>query len=177
MSLVVAIFTAPINFVVDFLFVDILSSPTADETKMKAFVRANGNMGQRAARRASNIIRRASALSQDSGKQASLMKSQSSSLLQLPIGVADVRLLATSSASHLVEQNRESIDGMTRRRTEMRKGPLLTSKERMRMRLKIQHKANSDSADDLFSEFLIDLNEQRRLLKPAEKERYDLKWG
>jgi hypothetical protein len=52
----VAIFTAPINLFVDFIFKNILSAPTADEIKLQA----NDTAIQRTGRRASNAIRRAS---------------------------------------------------------------------------------------------------------------------
>jgi hypothetical protein len=59
-SILFAIFQAPINTVVDFLFTDIISAPTADDVKS---LRDQNNTGVVAAmtRRASAVVRRASA--------------------------------------------------------------------------------------------------------------------
>jgi hypothetical protein len=70
MSVVVAIFTAPINLLIDYLFVDILSAPSADDAKMQRQNDLKESRLGRIVKKAGDTVRRASAVTADAVKVA-----------------------------------------------------------------------------------------------------------
>ncbi len=193
-SVVVAIFTAPINLLIDYLFVDILSAPTEDSLKSKPKVTLQPNRLQKIVKKAGETGRRASAMTMDAikiaRKQVLLGSHQS---MQIPELTLEAHVQAKLSSHELVQDHKAKLERKSSSREVNRSQILVERQQRSLSRQNHPHKnhdekKNSSSShsrrtaevDDitrLFSEFVVDLSEQRRVLKPSSRDNYDSQWG
>jgi hypothetical protein len=133
---VVAIFTAPVNTLVDFLFIDVLSAPTADLLK----VQAEDTAIKKAFRRASNAavtaghnVRKASVatlnalrhrvvpLTQKSSKSAGFFSVDIQKTRIVPESTANAYVLASASSVEIVRRASNAIADASRKKTMARK--------------------------------------------------------
>jgi hypothetical protein len=187
MSIVVGILTAPINLIVDFLFVDILSAPSVDDAKLQRENNLNQSPLGRMMKKAGDTVRRASAVTASVVKVArrnfGVHKSQHS--MQIPESTIEAHQLALASSQQIVEEHRSILDKEQSSRKESRSQVLLARQKRGtqyhlsegKLKRTNDQSGEDEELNELFGEFVVDLNEQRRLLKPAARERYDSQWG
>jgi hypothetical protein len=204
-SVLVAILTAPINLVVDFIFEDILLAPTASEEKMQEIrlrrisMHQQGTLGQ-AMRRASNVARRASAATVQAvtharsnfiGRMTSRRQQSGDDLpsteMKIPDETSQAHAVAQASSQQLAHQIQERNE--KRKRTMMRKRLRQESVEPvgdeirnpsslMRMNTPSLSLVESmQQTEGRFGEFKSDLVEQRKLVKVSARSRFDEKWG
>lgn len=187
LSMLVAIFTAPFNLLVDYLFCDILSAPTADAVK----VAAEESVLRKAGRRMSNAVRRASV---SAAKTASAIKSRLSFIPSwgADTGVTMTRVLPESTIEahtmvmqagamkDILDNARTSIaDVETSHRSTQSQAQANFEKKSMYMQRMSRATSFNDipTAERLFLELWEDLNLQRRVLKRNEREGFDILWG
>lgn len=208
----VAIFTAPINLLVDYLFVDVLSAPTLDEMKLKKQNEMKQSRLNQMVKKAGETVRRASAVTVDAIKVAQknfavLVAHES---MQIPETTIEAHVQAKSFSQELIREKKILIDQelaqinsnrptshLNRLKNKSTRQPTYISKN-IPVKLKnhrsqeneskshSKSKSNSKSKSKeeetqelfhLFGEFVVDLNEQRRALKPSIRDRYDSQWG
>ena len=200
LSIVVAIFTAPVNLLVDFLFCEVLSAPTADSLK----IQTEDTTLKRAGRRMSNAVRRASiTASKAAGSVSNAFKRGSRKLSSIqptvtrlmPNSTVEAHALVHSSASikdvmQSAQQSNAAIE--THRRTTMArvKRPTVVKgkphKSSLHQQLpfsneidvkKFSHYQNDTDMNETFLELCDDVQAQRKLLKRTEVDSFDTKWG
>lgn len=204
----VAIFTAPINLLVDYLFVDVLSAPTLDEVKLKRQHEMKQSKLNQMVKKAGDSVRRASAVTVDAIKVArKQFGGQSHHVsLQIPETTMEAHTLAKLSSRMFVQEQKVILEKQLSSRNTTRSESLvarhqrsvtrnyaLNNRERRTMD-RAKHNDNNSRGEDaksqqlrlreeveelahLFGEFMVDLNEQRRALKPSTRDRYDSQWG
>jgi hypothetical protein len=194
MSVVVAIFTAPINLFIDYLFVDILSAPSVDETKRQREQDTKPSQLSRIVKKAGESVRRASAVTADAVKVAKRKFRMGSShkpheAMQIPESTLEAHELARESSVRIIEERRDILEKEKSFRKDNRSQVLVqrhhNNKKRAtkyKMSEEQLKRAKDDTGEaaelnELFCEFVVDLNEQRRALKPSVRERYDSQWG
>ena len=187
LSVLVAVFTAPFNLLVDYLFCDILSAPTADAVK----VAAEESMVRKAGRRMSNAVRRASITVATTAtslkKRMSFLPSWGNSE-----GVSMTRVLPESTVeAHTMGMQAGAMkDIMKNARATMAsredaqrstESQAQANFEKKSMYMQRMSRATSFSdiptTERLFLELWEDINLQRRVLKRDEREGFDIVWG
>lgn len=212
-------FTSPINTLVDFLFIDILSAPTADSLKLDeldtvhrlAGVLANfGNSAMTATRKMGRRISQAA-------QQAAgvILKPTDKPKIQttrtIPPTTLEAQIIASKSAGNIVDKiSQENVHRLTQRKAERVSSIIYKKRQtfiQQRMSIHptktassesqsdqivptpapvsaptptsavITTSTDSSSIEDLFTEFWVDLIEQRKLLPGTEQEYFDEKWG
>lgn len=198
LSIVVAIFTAPVNLLVDFLFCEVLSAPTADSLK----IQTEDTALKRAGRRMSNAVRRASvsvaktassfatSIKRGSRKVSSLQPSvtrlmpnttvEAHALVHSSASIKDMMLTAQQS-NDAIELNRRST-AVRVRRPAMIKGRAHFSEHPTKPEdgtdmKKFTYYQNDTDMNETFLELCDDMQAQRRLLKRSEVDAFDMKWG
>jgi hypothetical protein len=202
-SIVVSILTAPINFVVDCLFVDVLAAQSIDESKVsrvaksrlnrKFFSQFSGSEGTLFNRKPivpSAPINRdpldrvqTSAFNRHTVKIPTETSSAQSMALELAsglLGEAQRRLQMLnefrdqSRSKHLVERQRQNL---VRKQTVVDHSHTPSGKRQSKNGS--HHSAREDDDDLLtkFSSFVVDLSDQRKALKPNKRDRFDARWG
>lgn len=181
MSILVAICTAPINLLNDFLFTEIITAPTADDSKVLQDHLQNGGMASRALRRTSAALRRASAASVQAVTRAKSSLSDRfnvRSTLDVPKATIRAQARATVLSKDLVKNMRMTIESNSDMHQESRKESLEVLRQRHELRLTAMRRHERDHPlNDQLMELELDLAEQRRLLKPSLRESFDMKWG
>jgi hypothetical protein len=179
--------TAPINFLVDFLFVDILSAQTEDEVKANLHKR---KMITQFASNAANVVRRASIASTARMKQ--VRKSVvGRHTMKIPEDASSAQTLAVESTSAILVDAQKRLSMMTEFRENNRSQVLVDRQKKSQARKQQPSTRMSRSAVSTaspvdtveeevikrFSAFAVDVTDQRKLLKPHERDRFDTKWG
>lgn len=187
MSIVVAIFTAPINLLIDYLFVDVLSAPSADDAKLQRQNDLGNSRLGRIVKKAGDTVRRASAVTIDAVKVArrrfGVMGSHEA--VQIPESTKEAHELARDSSKHIIEQRRDALEREQSSRHVNRSQELVQRQKRAtkyqisegQLKRVRDDSDETEELDQLFCEFVVDMNEQRRLLKPSIRDRYDNQWG
>lgn len=204
-SILVAVATAPINLVVDFIFDDILSAPTADSAKLNAEPNALQRAGKQlnAARRASvNAVRRASVSLQAAipARRESKKMINTAATRMIPESTISAQSLANASVTEALgifkeshqkyEDERKSILGHTTsksmintsRRTRQTRGagaPAIEARNPVAINAMALPGTTmfGYSVDAQFAELSKEIIAQRRRLKPSEQEDFDIRWG
>jgi hypothetical protein len=190
MSVLVAMFTAPVNIVIDFLFNEILSAPTADDEKLQAQALQQGGRARQAMRRASNAVRRASAASLQA---VSKVKSRTfsafsiQSTLSIPKHTAAAQAEAAVLSDEFTRSAKMALDISEEATQVKRSRSLETIRLRRQSRQSIPGhqsryqegggRGSSSIMEERMMEFEADLTEQRKVLKPSLREAFDMKWG
>jgi hypothetical protein len=199
-SLVVAILTAPINFVVDFLFVDILSAQSIDQNKAnraKSRLQLNHAFSH-LSRAAGTLFSRTPMVPMKQGgpgdhQQAVPPASFNRHTVKIPSETSSAQSLALELASDLVGNTQRRLKMLNEGREQSRSQHLV-EREKMNLvrkrtvierSLGITRKHGRSSStvvgDDelltLFSSFVVDLSDQRKALKANRRERFDVRWG
>jgi hypothetical protein len=194
MSIVVAIFTAPINLFVDYLFVDILSAPSVDEIKRHKQNEMKESRLEQMVNKVGGTVRRASVgVIQVARRRFGVMNAATAGhgvhqSMQIPESTMEAHEIARVSSKHLIEERRDNLEReqSTRRgnrsqiliqRQKKRETQSHLSHEQLKRTREVVEVEEVVELNQLFIEFVTDLNEQRRLLKPATRERYDSQWG
>lgn len=192
MSIVVSILTAPINLLIDYFFVDILSAPSVDETKMRRVNDLKESHFGRILKNVGDIARRASTVTADAvrvtGRRFGVGGHVS---LQIPETTKEAHDLARDSSQQIIQERRVMLErerssrGINRSQSLARRHPkeknrgtqyYISQGQNFEKAGDSDH-LNSDALTTLFSELMVDLNDQRYLLKPSLRERYDAQWG
>jgi hypothetical protein len=164
-SMLVAVLTAPVNLVVDFLFHDILSAPTADTLKTASA----GDAMRRAGRRMSNAVRRASLtvsnqLSALGPKKKKPALFRAVSTREISESTKEAHGLAVMSAANIIKE-------LNARFEEEHASHAVTAV----VSRKTGHiQANSE---DAFSKLRNEIMLQRRNLRPSQWPHFDRQWG
>jgi len=195
-SIVVATITAPVNLLVDFLFIEILSAPTADSLK----VRNRESLVKRVARRSSAVGRRVSSVSTQA------LKSLRNSVLRkprysfgltgnvpttrmVPESAEEAHHIASTSVREILQDVKAKIDTrVTTRDVRRKESDTFKSKKNLHEKRKyrqrsdsdvvnFQHDVSDDTIDNIFFDLSVDITEQRRNLKNNQKEVFDTMWG
>lgn len=201
-SVVVAMFTSPINLLVDFLFIDLLSAPTADSLKMEqlnTFQRIAKNVSQagteviNAGRRVGRRLSQASLqvvniIAKSTGEDLSTTRS-------IPQSTLEAQIIASTSATQLVNIVQQENDSMRFKRnlerhesSVFKKRMTLLQKRRSERRAPdyeprgtrsrfFRNETKDKAIEDLFTELSVDIVEQRKYLKRSEQEIFDENWG
>jgi hypothetical protein len=187
MSVVVAILTAPINLLIDYLFVDILSAPSIDDAKMQQQNELKESRLGRIVKKAGDTVRRASAVTVDAVKVARRRFGANGAheSIQIPETTKEAHELARDSSQQIIQERRDILERERSSRSMNRSESLVRRHHNARGHDHVsqdQSKRTLDDAGDseltqLFGEFVVDLNDQRQLLKPSIRERYDAQWG
>jgi hypothetical protein len=180
-SIVVAILTAPVNLLVDYLFVEILSAPTVDSIKnqiqnQNEIVENHKSSNlTKLMKNAGEKVRRTSTATVDAIKVARrrYLSQGNQESLQIPESTIIAQNHAMISSHDLVQEQMMKLERES------------SSREVNRSQVKVdqyQRKNKYKEGEDvlltqLLSEFVVDLSEQRRVLKPSVRDRYDLQWG
>jgi len=178
---------------IDYLFVDVLSAPTADDAKMQRQNELAQSRVGRIVKKAGETVRRASAVTMDAVKVArrrlGVMRSQES--MQIPESTKEAHELARDSSQHIVQERLSILERERSSRNVNRSQAMVErhqkSYEKKRAtqyhvsegQLKLSRDESGEEAEltQMFSEFVVDLNDQRRLLKASARDRYDTQWG
>jgi hypothetical protein len=190
MSIVVAILTAPINLVIDFLFVDVLSAPSVDDLKMRKQNEMNQSRLSKIASKVGGTVRRASVGAiQVARKRLGVNRTntRTGSSMQIPESTMEAHELAVVSSKDLIEERKGILEREQSSRHDNRSQVLLERHQKKKTTkahrsdnqkgVRDSSRGELDELDQQFYEFVTDMNEQRRLLKPAMRERYDSQWG
>lgn len=205
-SVIVGIFTTPVILIVDFLCVDILSAPTADSLKVRAEVNPLAQFGRRVsnvARRVSvasiNAAKNVSHLVAVTATRRTLVPVIQTTL-EVPADTYEAYAQAKIRVRNLLDDVKQENQAFVNSRKTTRFGSLNIEKSRMRRlqglsqqavlgadlvgkdtKNKTRKQRSKQSATvvatSLFVELTVDMNDQRRRLRPLEQEDFDNKWG
>lgn len=185
MSVVVAILSAPVNLLLDFLFGSILTAPTADS--LKASQQESAIM--KAARRVSVGIRRASAVGAAVVHRVSNMKRTTSfrdripSVIKVkvnrtmvaPSSMVDAQSHARLSVVDMLEENEKQQKEYLEKQQSVRRSSELHHSEEHKKDDHNQQQQEMEAPS--FEDFLIDLKHQRSTLPASEHTKFDDYWG
>lgn len=184
-------FTSPINLLVDFLFIDILSAPTVDSLKLDrldTFNRLTGAMSTFgsnavvATRRLGRRISQAAVQSLAMGNKQPSMEEKIQRTRSIPPGALEAQIIASRTASQLMSEVRQvNSTQVARRKTERESSVtnkrLTTRKQRKRTTRSSAPLPPEDAVETLFTDLCVDIIEQRKQLPPNQQEVFDEKWG
>ena len=176
-SLVVALFTAPLNFFVDFIFDEIICAPTAEVLKEKAEL----NSVRKAGRRMSNAVRRASITATNALSSAIATAAKSKSRLTMFKDVKVTRLVPEETMRAQARATMVSASFMTQLQEANHRYE--SSKDLAADQSTVQARPASTTAVPFVTnaEQLVqlkrDLIVQRRLLFQNERVKFDNEWG
>lgn len=198
LSIIVAIFTAPVNLLVDFLFMEVLSAPDADSIK----IQTEDTALKRAGRRMSNAVRRASVTATKAvGRVTSAVKRGSRRLTSIQPAVTRVMPDSTMAAHAIVhssnsvkdlmqsaQQSNEATEKIRRttmsrvKRPAVVKGKTHIPASAAPQLEDIENKKfifyqNDTDMKETFLELCDDLQAQRKLLRRSEIDAFDTMWG
>ena len=200
-SIVIAVFTAPINLLVDFCFIEILSAPSPDTVKAAT---ADTAM-RRTMRRVSNVGRRMSAVAASTA--ASITRAGRSTILGapklnvdttrlVPDAAAEAQMLAAHSVGNLLEDARSNIDNrenlrkaqrqqssvlkvQQRQEEKQKKYSIMAENSHARQTLmrRMSLGITDEKLKEVFAELCVDMTEQRKVLKRSQQDGFDMMWG
>jgi hypothetical protein len=201
-SVVVAMFTSPINLLIDFLFLDILSAPTADSLKLDELETFNRladvissmgttavsgarTMGRRMGRRLSQAAQAAGIMTVSPVPKATAEKGVQRTL-SIPPATLEAQIIASRTSSQLISELRQENETFVSKR-ELERSASVVFQKRMTLLQKRTESVKGKSRtpipeaqkpiDDLFTNLSVDIIEQRKVLPPSEQELFDEKWG
>lgn len=144
-------------------------------------------------KKAGETVRRASAVTIDAIKVAHRQFTglPSHESLQIPETTMEAHILAKISTRGFIQEQKIVLEKQLSSRNANRSESLVARHQRNLTRNDNNHRNNHRNNQNdkkvelkeigeipkLFGEFVVDLNEQRRLLKPSARERYDSLWG
>ena len=194
---------APINLLVDFLFIDILAAPSGSKVNAVAVK----SRVRQTMRRVSQVARRLSAASiasisaaKSKWWRAPSATFQVDTVRVVPDTTANAQDLAIISVGNLADNARKRIDNevldrkynrsqahvnkvQSRRDKRAHKNALQRqSSQRVAPSKEDRHRATTFSVTDakireVFAELCVDIVEQRKRLKRGQQERFDAAWG
>mmetsp|Transcript_29297 Transcript_29297/g.49447 ORF Transcript_29297/g.49447 Transcript_29297/m.49447 type:complete len:2221 (+) Transcript_29297:134-6796(+) len=199
LSIIAAVITAPLEYIIDFLFWSIISAPTADSIKMQAeeslLTRSARNAGRRmsnvgvavanAGRRMSNAIVTAVPLQRKSSFNLNIQNTRG-----IPDSAVEAQMLAAASFSDVIDEvktsnrSRQTIRHQGRQtflsqiRSEV-EGPAGSAQRKIdyeRLNKLVLNNAEP-TVDELFDAMVVDMMEQRANLLPHETATFDREWG
>jgi hypothetical protein len=170
------------------LFVDVLSAPTVDDAKMQKEHGTKQSQLGRMVKKAGESVRRASAVTADAVKVARRRFGMGThEAMQIPESTMEAHELARESSQHIIQERRDILEREKSFRHDNRSQVLLQRHQHKRatkyhlsegqLKRTRDDSREGEELNELFSEFVVDLNEQRRVLKPSTRERYDSQWG
>lgn len=205
-SVVIAILTTPVNLIVDFLCIDILTAPTADDIKLNA----QENIAKKVGRRLSNVARRASNVTMDAVnsivKKIEPKKRQTmvmTKTMVVPGATKTAHSLASVSVKDFLYSAKQNNEEFVSHRVIERTAAMTVERARSERKQHINHsstigeiahhggnfnpsafevhskvgKGLNSSVQSKFLELSIDMKDQRKKLKPCEQEEFDNYWG
>jgi hypothetical protein len=199
-SVVVAMFTSPINLLIDFLFLEILSAPTVDSLKLDELETFNRladvissfgtsavsgarTMGRRMGRRLSQVAQAAGIMNLSSVPKADQGVQRT---LSIPPATLEAQIIASRTSSQLISQLREENETFVTKRDIERSASAVFHKrvtllqkrtESVKGMPKKPVPVAKKTIDDLFTHLSVDIIEQRKVLPMSEQEWFDEQWG
>lgn len=190
-SFVVALFTAPVNLVVDFLFVDILSAPTIDSLKKESSSRLSSSGLGNMFRRASTAVRKMSVVSKNA---FSRLRGDSEILMTttrvIPPRTKEAHDEAMECANDVIELARSRQDHrmksinirhsefQAKKSERYRKGAISKTLKNTTPHPEADNSENvHEKVESLFSQLSNDITQQRKMLKRSQQEMFDNLWG
>ncbi|CAE7472509.1 unnamed protein product [Symbiodinium microadriaticum] len=202
-SVVIAIFTAPVNLLVDFLFIEVLSAPSPDALKAAS---AESTVS-RTVQRVSNVGRRVSAAIVNTagnikvGARKTILgtaapKFDVDTTRLVPDAAAEAQILATHSVGNLLDDARSNIDNRENlRRSQRQRASVVKVQKRQEQKQKkyavlsenspskqnlsrmMSLSVTDDKLQESFAELCVDMTEQRKVLKRSQQDGFDAMWG
>jgi hypothetical protein len=199
-SVVVAMFTSPINLLIDFLFLDILSAPTADSLKLDELdtfnrladvissmgtnaVSGARTMGRRMGRRLSQVAQAAGIMTVSPVPKAEKGVQRT---MSIPPATLEAQIIASRTSSQLISELRQENETFVSKRV-IERSTSVTFQKKVSLQQKrtesvkgvprIPVPEKQKTLDDLFTNLSVDIIEQRKVLPTSEQELFDEKWG
>lgn len=175
---------------VDYLFIDILSAPTADSLKLDELDTVHrlagvlANLGTTAISATRKMGRRISQAAQQA--TGMIIKPEFKQTIDrtrtIPPMTLEAQIIASRSAGHLITDLTQKNNSRVEQRKTERASSILLQKRKTFIKLRSTKGQNSNAKasnpiEDLFTDLWVDLTEQRKLLPPTEQEYFDEKWG
>jgi hypothetical protein len=195
-------FTSPINFLIDYLFLEILSAPTADSLKLDELETFNRladvissigtsavsgarTMGRRVGRRLSQVAQAAGVMNISSVSKVE--KAGVQRTLSIPPATLEAQIIASRTSSQLISQLRQENEAFAMSRdlersasTAFQKRVILNQKRTESVKgmpKQSLRPVEKKTIDDLFTHLSVDIIEQRKVLPISEQELFDEQWG
>jgi hypothetical protein len=198
-SAIVAAFTAPINLLVDFLFLEILSAPSADITKLgeeeSTLVKTVRRASLIGAKIGNQVHQRGRELLSTAQQRKSMFRDVRR-LRQIPVTASAAHQVALENAHLVLDVARNEHEQYVNRRKTLReqhsaqsktadgqpnkKHRPLAPRSGQDLPVSLPSQVNNEDLplDDWFDEFRVDLQQQRLSLKtPQLQQSFDEKWG
>ena len=156
-------FTSPMNSIVDFIFIDILSAPTADETKVEPTL-------AKVQRRVSTAVRRASTVIVNAVMPKKSVSTLSFRRTRVLSGAAVAAHIAAKESAHDILQSAMAVTLAQ----DMKKVPQDGKQQAVQRQRSI---TANDTVDTLMTYLREDLTMQRQQLRRGELISFDMKWG
>jgi vacuolar-type H+-ATPase subunit E/Vma4 len=187
---------SPINLLLDFLFIEILSAPTVDSVKVAEELSLIKSDVRRVAMRANEEDMSQAIIASKLSKKKLERNSSMKTCLEIHGAAADAHMLALTTSKSVLDAAREGnkkVDSF--RETPRYKSMLRKQQDSARMKqekkakmIEGRQEGESQSAktldsrsasviDDLFVNLTLDIAEQRKLLPRGQHENFDDKWG
>ena len=161
-SVVVALFTSPANSFVDFIFIDILSAPTADQHKVAA-VSTLGALQ----RRVSSAARRVSAVGEVVlNKLRPARQTMFRTTRIVPDYAVEAYSQARASTRHVLTNAQKQCEQYESRRQTQRVTRIISASA-----------PQANNVDAVMQELIGDITAQRNEIKNAELMLFDMRWG
>jgi hypothetical protein len=200
-SIYVSIFTALINLVVDFLFVDILFAPTMDSTKQLNKSLPSQTNEQSSSPHCDDAeqahqtrkveapgappltpVASSSAKQFNGVKRLTLLKIQSGNLdlettRVLPSATLKAHALAKLSVNDIIDERVSVIKQTLLRHETQRRASSLRARSKAKSTRKGALNLNEMSVNDQFVDLAVDIAEQRKELRRSQQEKFDEMWG
>ena len=172
-SVVVALFTSPMNSIVDFIFIDILSAPTADESKVEPTMAKIGRRVSTAVRRASTAVRRASQAivkAIEPKKRSSRLSVRKTRIL--PDSAIAAHLAANESAKSILQSNVQQQEFDAKKSHPLRRQLAIAG-----LAAKPLRDENDTDVNSVMARLQEDILIQRTQVRKGELLLFDLNWG
>ena len=196
-SVIVAVMTGPLEYLIDFLFWSVIDAPTADSLKMQEEETLLARTVRNAGRRVSNVAQSVAAAGRRFSNAIMTVperrKSSFSLNVQTTRGIPDsareAQVLARASFSDIIDDVKQATAKRRDTRVQGRQtfltrvgsnagsqNPILPKADYAR--LKVSHVDDSElTIDELFDDMVVDMMEQRSNLLPDETTSFDREWG
>jgi hypothetical protein len=179
-SAIVAAFTAPINLVVDFLFIEILSAPSPDAAKLdkeeSSVIKTVRRVSTVGAAVGNKVLKSQSHLQR---KKTQLFQSVQT-LRQIPVTASSAHQMALENAHSVLDVAHNENESYVNQRKSIREKSIDVNakpKAKNSSKSRVRIAAEDLTVDELFEEFRIDLLQQRALLASRVQPSFDEKWG
>lgn len=200
-SFVVALLTAPVNLIVDFLFVEVISAPTVESLKKESLSsRVNSTAFAQVLRGAAHAVRKVSTISKTTPAHQSRKSENWTGMITttrvIPPRTREAHDEAMECANDVIEDAKLRQDRRLTQTKSRHEKYAAKSQKSIRFRQKVQvsnsgsrgssifrigngpvDSAETVDVEPIFRQLTDDINLQRKLLKSNQQEAFDYLWG